>query len=115
VLVLLGNAAEAMPQGGRLLVATEAMYQAVRLCVRDWGPGIRADVLPHIFEPFFTTKEEQQRTGLGLAVAKSIIDQHGGTIEVHSKEGQGAEFVVTLALAGAERAAEPAGAVYEHS
>jgi two-component system NtrC family sensor kinase len=115
VLVLMGNAAEAMPQGGRLRILTELVGNQVRLSVRDWGPGIRADVLPHIFEPFFTTKDEQQRTGLGLAVAKSILDQHGGTIEVHSKEGQGAEFVVTLALAGAERAAEPAGAVYERS
>ena len=115
VLVLMGNAAEAMPQGGRLRIATELVGTEVRLHVRDWGPGIPADVLPHIFEPFFTTKEEQQRTGLGLAVAKSIIDQHGGTIEVHSKEGQGAEFVVTLALAGTERAAEPAGAAYERS
>ncbi|HLM97741.1 MAG TPA: ATP-binding protein [Bryobacteraceae bacterium] len=115
VLVLLGNAAEAMPQGGRLRIATELAENSVRLSVRDWGPGIRADVLPHIFEPFFTTKDEQQRTGLGLAVAKSIIDQHGGTIDVHSKEGQGAEFVVTLALAGAERASEPAGAGYERS
>lgn len=112
VLVLLSNAAEAMPQGGRLRVATERAQDAARLRVRDWGPGIRADVLPHIFEPFFTTKEEQQRTGLGLAVAKSIIDQHGGAIEVHSNQGQGTEFVVTLALAGAQRPAEPAGALY---
>jgi len=115
ILVLLGNAAEAMAQGGRLRVATELTDHSVRLCVRDWGPGIRADVLPHIFEPFFTTKDEQQRTGLGLAVAKSIVDQHGGTIEVDSQEGQGAEFAVTLALAGAARVAEPAGALYERS
>ncbi len=114
VLALLVNAAEAMPQGGRLRVATELEGDAVKLRVRDWGPGIRADVLPHIFEPFFTTKDEQQRTGLGLAVAKSIVDQHGGAIEVHSKEGQGAEFVISLPLERAEHKAEPAGARYEH-
>jgi len=115
VLALLINAAEAMPQGGRLQVATELAGDAVKLLVRDWGPGIRADVLPHIFEPFFTTKDEQQRTGLGLAVAKSIVDQHGGTIEVHSEEGQGAEFVISLPLERAEHESEPAGAQYERS
>ena len=113
VLVLLVNAAEAMSQGGRLRVATEVAGEAARLRVRDWGPGIPPDVLPHVFDPFFTTKDDQQRTGLGLAVAKSIVDQHGGSIEVHSKSGEGAEFAVTLPLEGAERAAEPAGAVYE--
>lgn len=115
VLVLLVNAAEAMPQGGRLQVRTELTGDSVTLYVRDWGPGIRADVLPHIFEPFFTTKDEQQRTGLGLAVAKSIVDQHGGAIEVHSQEGQGAEFVISLPLEGAKHEAEPAGVGYERS
>jgi two-component system NtrC family sensor kinase len=116
VLALLVNAAEAMPQGGRLRVSTEAVAGAgLRLRVRDWGPGIPADVMPHIFEPFFTTKEEQQRTGLGLAVAKSILDQHGGHIEVHSREGEGAEFVITLPLDQSEPAAEPAAAMHEQS
>jgi signal transduction histidine kinase len=111
--VLLVNAAEAMPQGGRLRVSTEAAEGGVTLRVRDWGPGIAADVMPHIFEPFFTTKEEQQRTGLGLAVAKSILDQHGGRIEVHSKEGEGAEFVITLPLS--KPADEPAPVMHEQS
>jgi len=115
VLVLLVNAAEAMQQGGRMRVSTEPGPSIVRLRVRDWGPGIRSDVLPHIFEPFFTTKDDQQRTGLGLAVAKSIIDQHGGVIEVHSKEGQGAEFAITLPVFHAVHAAEPSGFVYEHN
>jgi two-component system NtrC family sensor kinase len=113
VLVLLVNATEAMAQGGRLRVSTAAADrgEGIRLHVRDWGPGIPADVLPHIFEPFFTTKEEQQRTGLGLAVAKSILDQHGGRIEVHSKEGEGAEFVITLPVGETAQAAEPAAAI----
>jgi two-component system NtrC family sensor kinase len=121
VLVLLMNAAEAMPQGGRLRVSTEAVSgdavagAGLRLRVRDWGPGIPADVMPQIFEPFFTTKEEQQRTGLGLAVAKSILDQHGGHIEVRSKEGEGAEFVITLPLDQSEPAAEPVAAMHGQS
>ena len=117
VLVLLVNAAEAMSQGGRLWVTTEAADdgKAVRLCVRDSGPGIPADVLPHIFEPFFTTKEDQQRTGLGLAVAKSILDQHGGRIEVRSKKGEGAEFAITLPLGQTGQNAEPAAVTHGQS
>jgi two-component system, NtrC family, sensor kinase len=113
VLVLLMNATEAMPQGGSLQVATERVFgeQSMRLRVRDSGPGIAADVMPHVFEPFFTTKEEQQSTGLGLAVAKSIIDQHGGSIQVHSKKGEGAEFVITLPVEQAVATSEPA-AIY---
>jgi two-component system NtrC family sensor kinase len=117
ILVLLVNAAEAMPRGGSLQITTERVLiePAVRLRVSDSGPGIRADVLPHIFEPFFTTKEEQQSTGLGLAVAKSILDQHGGSIQVHSKEGKGAEFVVTLPVQQAGQMAETAAIAYGES
>jgi len=107
VLVLLVNATEAMPRGGVLRVATEldgAAKQA-RVRVRDNGTGIPPEVLPQIFEPFFTTKEEQQRTGLGLAVARSIVEQHGGEITVESAPGKGTEFVVGLPLAA--QAAEP--------
>jgi len=61
--------------------------------------------LPRIFDPFFTTKEDQNRTGLGLAVAHSIIQQHAGDILVDSTPGVGTEFQVTLPVA----AAVPAG------
>ncbi len=97
IVVLLMNAAEAMAHGGQLIVTTSATEDGgVRLVVADNGGGIPEDVLPRIFEPFFTTKEEQQRTGLGLAVAHSIVEQHAGTITVRSDPGQGAEFTVTL-------------------
>ena len=56
--------------------------------VRDNGPGIPPDVMPKIFEPFFTTKEDQLRTGLGLAVAKSIVEQHGGEITSGIRAGR---------------------------
>jgi two-component system NtrC family sensor kinase len=98
VLVLLVNAAEAMGKGGRLDVSTEfdggPEQCAVR--VKDTGGGIPDDVLPRIFDPFFTTKEDQNRTGLGLAVAHSIVEQHGGEIRVRSTPGQGTEFTVAL-------------------
>ena len=60
--------------------------------VKDTGGGIPADVLPRIFDPFFTTKEDQNRTGLGLAVAHSIVEQHAGEIAVRSTPGEGTEF-----------------------
>src|SRR5690349_7762525 len=95
VLVLMVNASEAMAKGGRLEVATEP-DGVVR--VKDNGSGIPADVLPHIFDPFFTTKEDQNRTGLGLAVAYSIVEQHGGEITVQSEVGKGTEFKVELGV-----------------
>jgi signal transduction histidine kinase len=98
VLVLLVNATEAMPHGGVLEVATEMDSAAgqARIRVRDTGPGIPPEVLSQIFDPFFTTKEDQHRTGLGLAVALSIVEQHGGEVAVESTPGKGTEFVVAL-------------------
>jgi len=98
VLVLLVNATEAMPRGGVLEVATEmdSVAGEARIRVRDTGAGIPPEVLAQIFDPFFTTKEDQQRTGLGLAVARSIVEQHGGEIAVESMPGKGTEFVVSL-------------------
>jgi two-component system, NtrC family, sensor kinase len=98
VLVLMVNASEAMPKGGVLEVATglEAESEQAYVRVRDTGCGIPEDVLPRIFDPFFTTKEDQNRTGLGLAVAHSIVEQHAGDISVRSAPGEGTEFTVKL-------------------
>jgi two-component system NtrC family sensor kinase len=104
VLVLLVNASEAMPKGGRLEVTTEFDPRAEQSVVRvkDSGTGIPAEALPRIFDPFFTTKEDQNRTGLGLAVAHSIVEQHAGEITVRSTPGQGTEFQVMLPVGVAE-------------
>lgn len=101
VLVLVMNASEAMPKGGRLEISTEfdARTEQGVIRVKDTGCGIPADVLPHIFDPFFTTKEDQNRTGLGLAVAHSIVEEHGGDIIVDSTPGVGTEFRVALPMA----------------
>jgi two-component system NtrC family sensor kinase len=111
ILVLLVNASEAMPKGGRLEVATalDAATGCVQVRVKDTGSGIPADILPHIFEPFFSTKEDPQRTGLGLAVAHSIVEQHAGEISVRSTPGQGTEFVVSLPVERSEREGERRG------
>ncbi len=102
VLTLLVNACDAMPRGGKLEVATElgADGWSVRIGVRDTGFGIPSEVLPRIFEPFFTTKEDPGRTGLGLAVARSIVEAHGGSIAVRSRPGEGTEFSITIPLDG---------------
>jgi signal transduction histidine kinase len=98
VLGLMVNAAEALENGGRIDVFTRHNRAArmVEIRVRDNGPGIPGSVLPQVFEPFFTTKPDVHRTGLGLAVARSIVEQHGGAILAESAEGAGAEFVVSL-------------------
>ena len=95
-LVLMVNAGEAMPQGGKLEVSTAMDGGHLLLRVKDTGGGIPESVLPHIFDPFFTTKEDQNRTGLGLAVARSIVEQHAGEISVRSTPGEGTEFTVSL-------------------
>jgi signal transduction histidine kinase len=71
-----------------------------RVC--DTGGGIAPEQLVQIFEPFFTTKDVGQGTGLGLAVAHGIIEEHGGTITVQSELGRGSCF--TVWLKGARRA-----------
>lgn len=118
LVVLLVNAAEAMPKGGKLTVSTsfdgESRSASVR--VRDTGKGIPPEILPQIWEPFFTTKEDQHRTGLGLAIAKNIMDRHAGKIEVQSEVGQGTEFTVTLPVDAAEQTeanADTTGAALE--
>jgi signal transduction histidine kinase/ActR/RegA family two-component response regulator len=105
------NASQAMGDRGgtltvrlekRILVGVDAMDQGVRpgryqeLTVTDTGPGIRPEFREHIFDPYFTTKVEGQGTGLGLAVARSIVQGYGGTIEVIDRQGQGASFRVLL-------------------
>jgi two-component system NtrC family sensor kinase len=105
ILAILVNATEAMQAGGSLHVSTSINDQKknVELHFRDTGMGIPPEILPHIFDPFFTTKDNKQNTGLGLAVAHSILEQHGGSISVKSVPGKGSEFIVSLPLQGSVR------------
>jgi len=99
---LLVNALQASPAGAEVRVQTglEQVEQHPTLTafvrVSDAGSGIDPEALPRIFEPFFTTKDVGQGTGLGLAVAEGIVEEHGGCIDVTSAPGQGARFTVRL-------------------
>ncbi len=94
VMNLAANAVHAMPQGGRLLVATAADGDIVTLVVEDSGKGMSDEVKRQIFTPFFTTKDVGEGTGLGLAVVHGIVAEHGGRIEVETRPDQGSRFEI---------------------
>jgi signal transduction histidine kinase len=99
---LVHNALQAMPTGGNLLIKTEAQSKENRewitISIKDSGIGIGQNDMDRIFEPFFTTKGSRGGTGLGLSVTYGIVTDHGGTIEVESRPGEGSRFTVWLAL-----------------
>lgn len=89
---LLINAAEAMPMGGVLVFSYDPSNQ--NLTVADSGAGVPAELRQKIYDPFFTTKDHG--TGLGLATVHSIIEAHGGTLELENSIGGGAKFIIHL-------------------
>jgi len=93
---LLANAVQAMPEGGILEIWTNSSKGNVEVGVCDSGHGMDEATRQKIFTPFFTTKKKG--SGLGLVVAKQIVEAHRGTIEVESQPGQGATFRVLLPL-----------------
>jgi signal transduction histidine kinase len=97
LLGLLANAAEAAPSGGEVALGAHASDGVVELAVADSGPGVPPDLRARIFEPFFTTRP--RGTGLGLAVARQIVEAHGGRIEVGERTGGGARFTLLLPAA----------------
>jgi signal transduction histidine kinase len=95
------NACEVMVNGGVITIREEENLEpplgpAVVIRVSDTGPGIPESVRDKVFQPFFSTKEEG--TGLGLSIATRIIEEHGGRLELESKQKQGATFIITLPL-----------------
>jgi len=88
------NGVEAMPEGGTIHIALRKVHNRAEIEISDSGPGIPEYIRQKIFLPFYTTKEEG--IGFGLALVQKIIVSHGGTIDVHSKEGEGASFVISL-------------------
>ena len=101
VLNLLVNARQALEgRSGRVCVETRCDGASLEIRVGDDGPGIAEEIQERIFDPFFTTKDPDQGTGLGLAIAFDIVRDHGGDLEVRSKPGAGACFIVHLPACG---------------
>lgn len=99
---LISNALRHTPAGGTISLAAEMPdNDHLLMTVRDNGSGISGEDLPHIFERFFRGDRVRQRTGssgLGLAIARSIVEAHGGTLTAESEEGQGTTFTITLPI-----------------
>ncbi len=106
---IVNNARQAIEErqtSGRIVMRTEQDGDRVRITFSDNGPGISEESLQKVFDPFFTTKEAGKGTGLGLSLSYGIIQEHGGTIAVRSKLGEGATFTIDLpAFRGADDSA----------
>jgi signal transduction histidine kinase len=100
---LVANAIQYTPLNGDVFLSLSKVRDQARILCRDNGPGIPAEDLPHIFERFYRAEKSRTRGkatgfGLGLSIAKWIVEHHGGRIEVNSKEGQGTTFAIWLPL-----------------
>ena len=103
LLNLVANAIQYTPQGGDVMVGLARIGDQARIIVRDTGPGISSEDLPYIFDRFYRAEKSRTRSsspgfGLGLSIAKWIVENHGGTINVESKEGKGTTFAIWLPL-----------------
>jgi signal transduction histidine kinase len=100
---LLGNAVKFTPDGGQIRVSVDLQPQGVRICVRDTGPGISDEQIPHLFDRFWQASREDSRgLGLGLMIVKAIVDAHGGGVNVESSVAHGSMFCITLPRADQE-------------
>lgn len=115
VLILVDNALKYTPAGGEVRLALRTEGAMAALEVADTGIGISPGDLPHIFERFYRTDKARARdaagTGLGLPIAKWIVEQHGGEVAVESAPGHGSSFIVKLPLAPSP-VAPPAGPIH---
>jgi signal transduction histidine kinase len=91
------NARDAMPEGGQLTIGTHRVDGWVELRFTDTGPGVPPELGERIFEPF-VSHGKREGAGLGLAIARRIVQEHGGKIDIESSAGDGATFIVQLPL-----------------
>ena len=109
---LISNAIQYTPQGGSVSLSLSRANKNARVIIRDTGPGIPAEDLPHIFERFYRTEKSRTRSktsgfGLGLSIAYWIIRNHNGKIEVDSTEGEGTTFSISLPLLNPDETCPP--------
>jgi signal transduction histidine kinase len=121
VLILVDNAAKYGPPGGRVTLSSELSSSGqLRIRVEDRGPGIPSKELPHVFERFYRVDKIRTRqgdggghgqggTGLGLPIANTIVEAHGGRIEVASRPGEGTKVSLYLPLLSVPWPANQAG------
>jgi signal transduction histidine kinase len=98
---ILNNALRHTPEGGRILISAKEIDTHIELAVEDSGPGLDAEDLPRIFDRFFRTDSSRQRessggSGLGLTIARSIVQAHGGQISAECEAGKGLKVIITL-------------------
>ena len=93
---LLGNAIKFTPTGGSVHIEADFLGPWVKVSVSDTGPGISAENLPHVFDRFWQKERRTDGLGLGLAIARGIVEAHGGSIRVESEMGRGTRFWFTL-------------------
>jgi signal transduction histidine kinase len=98
MLNILSNAVQAIDGEGSIVIKTIISEKNITISVSDTGCGISDQIMPKIFDPFFTTKEPGKGTGLGLSITFNIIEEHKGTIDFKSKEGEGTTAKIVLPL-----------------
>jgi signal transduction histidine kinase len=90
------NAFQAMPEGGDLTVSTNVSNGMASIIIQDTGVGVPEENLPRLFDPFFSTKSTG--LGLGLAMTKRIVEEHGGKVDFQSLEGKGSTIAISLPI-----------------
>lgn len=100
ILILLDNALGHTPEGGEIKLTIENQEKLAEISVADNGEGIPLTHLPHVFERFYQAKSDRRNSsggsGLGLSIAKSIIEAHGGKISIQSEAGKGTKVLCLL-------------------
>jgi signal transduction histidine kinase len=104
---LLGNAFKFTPENGAVSYGASLTGDDVAFAVKDTGPGIAPEQRGHLFEQFWQARNDNRGVGLGLAIAKGIVDAHGGRIWCEGELGAGTTFNFTLPLARATRSSDP--------